>query len=87
MVEHHQKASEIVDMIYQNDIEIIAGKRSGKPCVKGTRISVYDVLQWLASGMTMQDIVDDYPELTTQQVQACLAYAADRDRHSVIITA
>ncbi len=53
--------------------------RFGKPCIKGTRISVYDVLSWLASGMTKEEILNDFPELTKEQIQACLAYAADRE--------
>lgn len=55
-----------------------ASKRFGKPCVKGTRISVYDVLNWLASGMTKEEVIEDYPELNEQQINACLSYAADR---------
>jgi uncharacterized protein (DUF433 family) len=53
--------------------------RFGKPCVRETRISVYDVLSWLASGMTPQEIIEDYPELSTEDIHACLAYAADRE--------
>jgi uncharacterized protein (DUF433 family) len=53
--------------------------RFGKPCIKGLRITVYDVLGWLASGMTMKDIIDDYPELSEDDIKACLAYAADRE--------
>jgi len=64
---------------YLERIEIIPGKRGGKPCIKGSRITVYDVLGWLASGMTPSNIVDDYPELTVDDVMACLAYAAERE--------
>ena len=53
--------------------------RFGKPCIKGLRISVYDVLGWLASGMTEKQIIEDYPELTEDDIKACLAYAADRE--------
>ena len=53
--------------------------RFGKPCVRNTRISVYDVLTWLASGMTVKEILIDYPELSENDIQACLAYAADRE--------
>lgn len=74
-------------MSYQDYIEITAGKRSGKACIKQTRISVYDVLAWLASGMSHQEIVEDYPEISVEQIQACLAYAAEREHHSVIIAA
>lgn len=64
---------------YQEHIETIAGKRSGKPCIKQTRISVYDVLGWLAAGMTVSEILDDYPELSADDIQACLAFAAERE--------
>lgn len=53
--------------------------RFGKPCIKGLRITVYDVLGWLASGMTHEQILEDYPELTEEDIKACLAYAADRE--------
>jgi uncharacterized protein (DUF433 family) len=60
-------------------IEINADVRFGKPCLKGTRISVYDVLGWLASGMTYEQITEDYPEVTSVEILACLAFAADRE--------
>lgn len=66
-------------MNYKKIITIEANKRNGKPCVRGMRISVYDVLSWLASGMSTQDILNDYPELTAEDIQACMAYAADRE--------
>lgn len=53
--------------------------RFGKPCVRETRISVYDVLNWLANEMTFSQIIDDFPELTEKDILACLAYAADRE--------
>lgn len=74
-------------MQFQNYIEITPGLRSGKPCVKGTRITVYDVLGWLSRGMTPQEIVEDYPELSIEQIQACLAYAAEREHHSMATSA
>lgn len=74
-------------MNYQNHIEITPGKRSGKPCIKHTRITVYDVLGWLANGMSTEDILNDYPELTAEQIQACLAYAAEREHHLVSVRA
>lgn len=74
-------------MNYQDHIEIVQGKRSGKPCIKGTRITVYDVLGWLAQGMTTQEILDDFPELNADQIRACLAYAAQREHHLLAITA
>jgi uncharacterized protein (DUF433 family) len=67
---------------YREIIKINPDVRFGKPCVRDTRISVYDVLSWLASGMTTKDILEDYPELTEDDVQACLAYAADREHRT-----
>lgn len=61
--------------------------RFGKPCIKGTRIAVSDILQWLASGMSMQEVLDDYPELTMEHIQAALGFAARRDGISRIIAA
>ena len=66
-------------MDYRPFIEIVPDKRFGKPCIKGTRISVYDVLNWLSHGMSKAEILADYPELTEEQIHACLAYAADRE--------
>ena len=74
-------------MSYRDYIEIIPGKRSGKPCIKGTRITVYDVLGWMASGMSQQEIMEDYPELGTEQIVACLSYAADREHHLSVVSA
>jgi uncharacterized protein (DUF433 family) len=70
---------------YQNIITVEPGKRSGKPCVRGMRITVYDVLSYLAGGMTFEEIVADFPELTREDILACLSYAADRERQSVVI--
>lgn len=64
---------------YKKYISIDPNIRFGKPCIKGTRISVYDVLSWFANGMSMEDIKNDFPELSDKQIQACLAYAADRE--------
>ncbi len=66
-------------MNYTAYITIDPNIRFGKPCVIGTRITVYDVLGWLASGMTVEEILNDYPELNDTQVRACLAYAADKE--------
>lgn len=74
-------------MHYQDYIDITPGKRSGKPCVKGTRITVYDVLGWLSQGMTPQEVMEDHPELRIEQIQACLSYAAEREHHSLTINA
>lgn len=60
-------------------IEIKPGKRFGKPCIKGSRISVYDVLNWLANGMSKEDIIKDFPEINQSMIQACLAFAASRE--------
>lgn len=66
-------------MDYRDIITIEPGKRGGKPCIRHMRISVYDVLGWLASGMTQEQILRDYPELTSEDIQACLKFAADRE--------
>lgn len=65
---------------YRQFITIEPGKRSGKPCIRGMRITVYDVLSYLASGMTHQEILEDFPELTNDDILACLAYAADAEK-------
>ena len=67
-------------MTYSDIITIEPGKRGGKPCVRGLRITVYDVLDYLASGMTHADILREFPFLTEVDIRACLAYAADRER-------
>lgn len=65
---------------YRQFIEIVPGKRSGKPCVVGTRIAVHDVLDYMAGGMTESEILADFPDLTQESIRACLAFAADRER-------
>ncbi|HEU5017501.1 MAG TPA: DUF433 domain-containing protein [Pseudolabrys sp.] len=70
-------------MNYQHLITIEAGKRGGRPCVRGSRIAVADVLGWLAAGMSHDDIRADYPELSEDDIRACLAYAADRERRLI----
>jgi uncharacterized protein (DUF433 family) len=67
---------------YRSIITLEPGKRGGKPCIRGLRITVQDVLTWLASGMSPDEIVADYPELTKDDVAACLAFAADREKHA-----
>lgn len=67
-------------MDYRRVITIEPGKRGGKPCIRGLRITVYDVLDYLASGMSEAEILRDFPDLTTDDVRACLAFAADRER-------
>jgi len=66
-----------------NRITLEPGKRGGRPCVRGLRITVYDVLSMLSSGMSQQEIQDDFPELTSEDIFAVLAYAADRE-HQVV---
>ncbi len=66
--------------VFNNIIKINPEKRFGKPCVRETRITVYDVLGWLSSGMTYEAILADFPELTKQDILACLAFAAQRER-------
>jgi len=70
-------------MNYHDYITIEPGKRSGKPCIRGLRITVYDVLEYLASGMTQAEILQDFPDLTAEDLRACLAFAADRERKLV----
>lgn len=67
-------------MDYAHLITIDPGKRSGKPCIRGLRITVYDVLEYLASGMSKEEILEDFPDLTEEDILACLAFAADRER-------
>jgi uncharacterized protein (DUF433 family) len=67
-------------MSYHDILTIEPGKRGGRPCIRRMRITVADVLGWLAAGMTHAEIIDDFPELTEQDIRACLEYAADRER-------
>jgi uncharacterized protein (DUF433 family) len=67
-------------MDFQQIITIEPGKRSGKPCIRGMRIAVADVLDYLAAGMTNEQILADFPELTEEDIRACLAFAANRER-------
>lgn len=66
---------------YRKIITIELDKRGGKPCVRGLRITVYDILGYLASGMTTEQILEDFPYLTKEDIYACLSYAADRESH------
>jgi uncharacterized protein (DUF433 family) len=72
---------------YSRIITMEPGKRSGKPCIRGLRITVYDVLEYLASGMTREEILADFPFLTEADILACLAYAADRERKTELLSA
>ncbi|MBS1913502.1 MAG: DUF433 domain-containing protein [Bacteroidetes bacterium] len=69
---------------YQSIITLEAGVRSGKPTIRGLRMTVYDVLSYLASGMTAKEILEDFPMLTEEDIQACLSYAADREHQLVV---
>jgi uncharacterized protein (DUF433 family) len=69
---------------YRDIITVEPGKRSGKPCIRGMRITVYDVLEYLASGMTREQILEDFPYLTDEDIQACLQYAADREHQQML---
>lgn len=60
------------------------GKRGGKPCIRGMRMTVYDVLSYLAAGMTSEEIIEEFPYLTLEDVRACLSYAAERERQTVV---
>ena len=77
----------IVDtrMDYRKIITIEPDKMGGKPCIRGLRITVYDVLEYLASGMTETEILKDFPDLTSEDIHACLAFAADRERRFVSV--
>ncbi|MDD2528494.1 MAG: DUF433 domain-containing protein [Lentimicrobiaceae bacterium] len=70
---------------YKKIITIEPGKRGGKPCIRGMRITVGDILSWLASGMTIQEILSDYDELREEDIYAALSYAADREHKTVQI--
>ena len=72
-------------MDYRQRITIEPGKRGGKPCIRELRITVYDVLEYLASGMSEAEILHDFPDLTQEDIRACLAFAADRERKLVTI--
>ena len=72
---------------YQKIITIEPGKRSGKPCIRGTRMTVTDVLEYLAGGMTQEELLDEFPDLTAEDIRACLAFAADRERRLATLPA
>ena len=74
-------------MNYKDRITIEPDKRGGKPCIRGMRITVYDVLSYLAAGMTEQEILNDFPYLTKEDILACLSYAADREHQQIVIQA
>ena len=72
-------------MEYRDRITIEPGKRSGKPCIRGLRITVADVLEYLASGMSEDEVLHDFLDLTREDIRACLAFAADRERRLVVV--
>jgi uncharacterized protein (DUF433 family) len=72
---------------YKGIITIEPGKRGGKPCIRGMRITVYDVLSYLAAGMTYQELLDDFPYLTQEDILACLSYAAKREQQTLMVQA
>ena len=71
-------------MDFRERLTIEPGKRGGKPCVRGTRITVYDVLSYLAAGMTVDEVLADFPSLAKDDILACLSYAAERERQSLV---
>lgn len=72
-------------MDYKDIITIEPGIRSGKPCIRGMRITVYDVLGYLASGMSIDEVLGDFPELTKEDILACLSYASDTEKHTRLL--
>ncbi|MCE0498138.1 MAG: DUF433 domain-containing protein [Methylacidiphilales bacterium] len=74
-------------MDYRQRIALDPAIRSGKPCVRGTRITVADVLDYLGGGMTMAEVLEDFPDLTAEDIQACLSFAADRERRLIDVAA
>ncbi len=76
-----------MNAVYESIITREPGKRGGRPCIRGMRIAVADILGWLAFGMTHAEIIADFPELTEEDIRAVLAYAADRERRIVTVAA
>ena len=72
-------------MDYSKIITIEPGKRSGQPCIRGMRITVYDILEYLAGGMTYEEVLDDFPELTKEDILASIAFVADRKRRFALV--
>lgn len=72
-------------MTYKNIITVDPNQRGGKPCIRGMRITVYEVLDYLASGMSIDDVLNDFPYLTIEDIRAAFAYAADREKHQMIV--
>lgn len=76
-----------MDNQWRSRITMEPGKRGGRPCIRGMRITVYDVLSYLAAGMTTEQILADFPYLTREDIQACLAFAAERERSMLVAVA
>ena len=74
-------------MDYSKIITLESGKRNGKPCIRGMRITVQDILEYLAGGMSEEEILEDFSELTREDIKACLAFAADRERRLFVASA
>ena len=72
---------------YRTRITIEPGKRSGKPCIRGLRITVYDILNMLAEGMSYDEIIDDFPKITKEDIMACLSFAAEREQNTFRLSA
>lgn len=97
MIVGHQRPGNVPDLRgwketqmneqWRSRITIEPGKRGGRPCIRGMRITVYDVLSYLAAGMTVAEILDDFPYLTPEDIQACFAFAADRERRMLVAVA
>jgi len=83
----HPGTSYASGMSYNEIISIDPDKRSGKPCIRGTRMTVTDVLEYLAGGMAHQELLDEFPDLTEEDIRACLAFAADRERRLATLPA
>ena len=73
-------------MNYRKYIVINPSVRFGKPCIKGTRITVYDVFGWFASGINLEEILHDFPQLSREQIRACLAFSADKERRATVVS-
>jgi uncharacterized protein (DUF433 family) len=76
-----------MDKSYRNIITINPNIRSGKPIIRGLRYTVYDILSYLAAGMTVAEILDDFPDLTEDDIQACLSFAAEREHQILVVSA
>lgn len=83
----YQQTRPYMNEQWRSRITIEPGKRGGRPCIRGMRITVYDVLSYLAAGMTVPEILDDFPYLTQEDLQACFAFAAERERNMLVAVA